>query len=312
MYELIHVAGDTYYINCPSKMGLYRLPDDSVILIDTGNDKEAGKKALKSIAAQGWTLNCVLNTHSNADHMGGNKLIHDRTGCPVYASEEEGAFLRNPQLEPSFLFGGYPPKPLRSKFLMAQPSPWADAAQMPLPEGMELLNLPGHFFGMLGVRTPDRVWFLADCLFGQATVEKYHISFIYDVAGWLDTLERITELEGDWFIPSHAEAVQDIRPLAQLNRDKTLEILALLKQLCTRGLDFETLLKQVFDHYGLTLDFSQYVLVGSTLRSCLAYLLDLGQMEALFTDNRLTWRTAADETPHNSQNAEASHDGTTV
>ena len=152
---------------------------------------------------------------------------------------------------------------------------------MTLPAGMELLELPGHFFGMVGLRTPDRVWFLADCLFGQATVEKYHISFVYDVAGWLDTLDHITALDGDWFIPSHGEITQDIRPLAELNRDKTLEILALLKQLCAGGLSFDSILKQVFDHYALTLDFSQYVLVGSTLRSHLCLLYTSGAADEL-------------------------------
>jgi hypothetical protein len=43
MYELIQAGENTFYINCPVKMGVYSLPDNKVILIDSGNDKEAGK-----------------------------------------------------------------------------------------------------------------------------------------------------------------------------------------------------------------------------------------------------------------------------
>ncbi len=41
----------------------------------------------------------------------------ERTGAPVYAPGLEVAFPRWPVLEPSFLYGGFPPKALRNKFL---------------------------------------------------------------------------------------------------------------------------------------------------------------------------------------------------
>ena len=41
---------------------------------------------------------------------------------------------------------------------------------------------------------------------------------------------------------------------------------------------------------GLTLTFEQYVLVGSTVKSYLAWLKDTGRLTVLFEDNRLLWR----------------------
>ena len=35
---------------------------------------------------------------------------------------------------------------------------------------------------MIGIRTPDNVVFLADCISSKSTLEKYRISFIYDIA----------------------------------------------------------------------------------------------------------------------------------
>ena len=62
----------------------------------------------------------IINTHSNADHIGGNKVLAERWGCPVFGKGIEAVFTEYPLLESSFLFGAYPPKELRNKFLMGQ------------------------------------------------------------------------------------------------------------------------------------------------------------------------------------------------
>lgn len=47
MYELQQVGSQSYYINCPAKIGVYVRSEHEVYLIDSGNDKEAAKKVLK-------------------------------------------------------------------------------------------------------------------------------------------------------------------------------------------------------------------------------------------------------------------------
>ena len=290
MYELIQAAEHTWYIQCPAKMGLWVPDGQTAVLIDSGGDKDAGRKVQKTLEAQGWTLGCILNTHANADHNGGNALLQQRLQAPAFAPGIDAAITTYPILEPAFLYGGYPPKPLRNKFLLAQPSRCQTLTEENLPEGLTMLPLPGHFFDMCGFGTADGVWFLADCLTSETVIEKYHVQFLYDVAGYLDTLDKVSRLEGRLFIPAHAEATEDIRPLAEKNRAKVLEILDVVRSLCREPKMFEDILQGLFAHYQLTMDFSQYVLVGSTLRSYLAYLLDNGGAEAEFMDNRLLWR----------------------
>ena len=72
MYELNQVGEKSYYINCPAKIGAYLVDDKNVYLIDSGNDKDAGRKVRKILDEKGWNLLGILNTHSNADHIGGN------------------------------------------------------------------------------------------------------------------------------------------------------------------------------------------------------------------------------------------------
>ena len=289
MYELIQAAEHTYYIESPAKIGLVQT-GGTVALIDSGSDKEAGRKVRQHLDARGLKLSAIYNTHSNADHIGGNQYLQRQTGCAVYAPGVEAAFTRDPILEPSFLYGGCPPKPLRHKFLLAQPSDVQVLDPKACP--LEVIPLPGHFFDMVGYRTEDGVVFLADCLSSRETLEKYRVSFLYDVAAYLDTLDRVAAMEAALFVPAHAAATEDIAPLARYNRDQVYAVAEDLLDLLAEPLAFEEVLRRLFRRYRLTMDFQQYVLVGSTVKSYLAWLLDGGRVTAAFDDCRLLWRKA--------------------
>ncbi len=289
MYELIQVLGNSYYIQSPAKIGLVRLMEDEVCLIDSGNDKDAGRKVRQILDANGWKLRAIYNTHSNADHIGGNRYLQGQTGCKIYAPGIECDFTRHPILEPAFLYGGYPCRDLRHKFLMAQESGAEYLTAEALPEGFELIELPGHFFDMAGFRTPDDVVYLADCLSSRETLEKYRIGFLYDVAAYLSTLEMVKGLSAKMFVPAHAAATEDIAPLAQYNIDQVERIGETIVGLCGEPICFEHILQKLFAAYELTMSFEQYALVGSTVRSYLSWLKDAGRLNAGFADNMLLW-----------------------
>lgn len=289
MYERISAGERTDWISCPSRMGIYRFSDRKVCLIDSGNDKDAGKKVQKILAEQGWELEMILNTHSHADHIGGNQLLQQRLGCRIYAPGADAAFVRHPELEPSFLFGGYPMKELRNKFLMAKESMVEELTPEVLPEGIEMLLLPGHSFSMAGFHTSDDVWFLADSLTGEEVLEKYHVSFLYDVKAYLESLEKVEELSGKLFIPAHAEPREDIRPLVQKNREKVLEIAEVVRESCRTPKSTEEVIQTVFERYDLKMDAVQFVLAGSTIRSYLSYLREKQELFLRFERNRLLW-----------------------
>lgn len=291
MYELVQVAEHTYYIECPAKIGIYE-DTDGVYVIDSGNDKDAGRKIKKILEQKNWNLKAILNTHSNADHIGGNQFLQKRFDCPIYSTPMENIVTENTILEPSFLYGGYPFGALRHKFLMAQPSQTQNIADATLPEGFEILSLPGHFWDMIGFKTPDDVYFLADCVSSETILNKYHISFIYDVKKYLETLDFISTLKGKIFIPSHTEATENIATLADVNRKKVYEIMELLLSFCQTPSTAEELLTKVFEHYQLVMDASQYVLVGSTIRSYLSYLVDEKKLMIEIVNNRFLFHTA--------------------
>lgn len=291
MYELIRAGERSYYIDCPAKIGLFET-EGGVCLVDSGNDKDAGRKVRQILDKNGWKLLAILVTHSNADHIGGCQYLQKQTGCRVFAPGIEAAFTRSPVLEPAFLYGGFPPKALRHKFLMAQPSPAENVSAPGFPAGVDIIPLPGHFFDMVGYRTADGTAYIADCVSSAATLEKYGVPFIYDVAAYLDTLRRLPELEAGLYVPAHAEAVEDIAPLAELNLRHVEALCESVLDLCAEPVCFDELLGRVFDHWALQLTMEQYVLVGSTVKSILSWHLDAGRAETLIENNRLLWRKA--------------------
>ena len=50
MYELIQLSDISYYVVSPAKIGIVKLSESEVCLIDSGNDKEAAKKVGITIA----------------------------------------------------------------------------------------------------------------------------------------------------------------------------------------------------------------------------------------------------------------------
>ena len=144
---------------------------------------------------------------------------------------------------------------------------------------------------MVGFRTPDEVVYLADCLSSRETLDKYRIGFIYDVGAYLATLETVKTMQARLFIPAHAAAAESVAELAQYNIDTVLEIARHITELCRTPLCFEQLLKRLFADYGLIMTFEQYALVGSTVRSYLAWLKDTGRLTAVFEDNMLLWKS---------------------
>ncbi len=85
MFELNQISNQCWYINSPAKIGIYKQNESDVYLIDSGNDKDAGRKVRKILDENGWKLKGIINTHSNADHIGGNQYLQRQTGCKIFA-----------------------------------------------------------------------------------------------------------------------------------------------------------------------------------------------------------------------------------
>lgn len=292
-YILKQLSNHTYYFAARSNIGVYE-ENGEVILIDSGSDKEAGRQVMKFVKQQKWEIKLIINTHSNADHIGGNAFIQKRTGCRIAATELETPFINHPFFEPSFLNGGYPHKRLQNKFLLAAPSRVTDIIPDSGPildTPMEALSLPGHFLQMIGVQTPDSVLFTADALIPEEIVNKYHIFYLYDIRSHLATLSMLKERENVQFVPSHGDPVRSITEMADVNIAKIMEIAEQIRDICRVPNTAEELLEHLCSRYSLELNGNQYVLLLSTIRAYLAYILEEKIVEIIYNKGRMEWKT---------------------
>lgn len=98
-------------------------------------------------------------------------------------------------------------------------------------------------------------------------------------------------MEAAVFVPSHAEVSRDMKELAGYNRDKVLEAAQRLLDICRKPKCFEVILQEIFHQYDLSMNFEQYALVGSTIRSYLSWLKDNGKLNTDFSNQMLFWET---------------------
>ena len=288
MYECVQVGKNTFFMDCPSRVGIYR-DGEAAWLIDSGSDKDAAKKALKILDELGLRLEAAIVTHYHADHTGGGALLQQRTNCHLYLTEPyaPGTF---PEINTALLFGAHPPKPLRTKFFLAQSARYEAVESAALPEGMRLTRLDGHAFAQLGVCTPDGVWFLGDSVVSEHTIDKYKLTYLYDVEKLLQSLDAVAALKGVVFIPAHVAPFADPAPIVEANRRWVLATGDHIVELLKAPQTFEALLKAIFDRYELQMTFGQHTLLGATVRAFLTWLMDAGRVSYFCEDNLLYWK----------------------
>ena len=290
--ELKQITEKTFYIPGLINIGLY-LEGNQVILIDSGNDEWTGRKIYRLLEEQGWNLKTIINTHSNADHIGGNHYLQKKTHCDIAATSIESTFVEHPDLEPFLLWGAYPFKSLRNKFLQAQPSRVTCIIQDDGPiSGTHLTAFPlaGHFLQMIGIKTPDEVYFLADSLFSPAIFDKYALTVCADVEAMLKTYLFLEKIEGKYFIPSHAKLTDNIQDLIKINKEHLLKMSSRVASLCHKPISREDILAAIAQDCHIELSSSQFVLTLITISAHLSYLFDQKIIHPIFENGRMLWQ----------------------
>ncbi len=283
MYELKHIKGNTYYIACPTNIGIYN-DNGEIYLIDSGSDESVARKIMQIINQNNWHLKLIINTHYHADHIGGNAYLIKKTNCQVYIPPCEQIYLFNNELEANLLSGGIPFKNNLNKFLKAEITPRENIVSQ-IPEFLEKIDLCGHTEGMIGIKTPDNVLFVADSLNSKELINKYHINYIYDLTNYLATLEKLSNIKCDYYLLAHGTLETDLLDLIKVNSQNVLTNTKLIVELLTTPLTITELLKKICDNYQIQLNATQYLLLMSTLKAYLKYLIDKNLLKIEYQNN---------------------------
>lgn len=278
----------TYYIEHSTNIGVYMISDRKVCLIDTGRNGD-GEKIDELISSEGWEIEYIINTHTHIDHLGGNRYLMGKYHVPAYCADIEIPFAHCSELEAAYMNGGKPCRKLREVFTHTGRMGFR-SVETSYEGDLQWIYLPGHSFGMIGVKTPDDVWFTADAYMGRDGLKRHSFAYMCDVEAYMNTLEKIKTLEGRLFIPSHGDAEESAMETAELNLEKTRDTIDLIRDICSEEISLDDILKQLYMRLEMRTNIVNHALISSTAKCYLTYLQDRGELECSFSDCILHWK----------------------
>ena len=287
--ELKQIGPKTFCIEHDTNIGIHFTDDGRMYLIDTGS-KGDGEKIDEILSREGWVPFCIINTHTHIDHIGGNEFLMRKYGIPAYCTDYDMAFAHYSELEAAYMNGGYPAEKLRTIF--AHPGMIGfRSLEKETPDGIDWTYLPGHSFGMIGIRTSDDIWFLGDSYLSRSFLKQYTFGFIYNVEAYIDTLKKLKEFKGALFVPSHGIIETDIVPTLEQNLRSVTEMCGMICETCREYRGQDEILQQMYERLQMHARPAQHALLSSTVKSYLTYLQDRNKLECRFVDNIMKWRT---------------------
>lgn len=287
--ELKQIGSKTFCIEHDTNIGIHFTDDGRMYLIDTGS-KGDGEKIDEILSREGWVPSCIINTHTHIDHIGGNEFLMRKYGIPAYCTDYDMAFAHYSELEAAYMNGGYPAEKLRTIF--AHPGMIGfRSIEKETPDGIDWTYLPGHSFGMIGIRTSDDIWFLGDSYLSRSFLKQYTFGFIYNVEAYIDTLKKLKEFKGSLFVPSHGIIESDIVETLEQNLRSVAEMCSMICETCREYRGQDEILQQMYERLRMHARPAQHALLSSTVKSYLTYLQDRNKLECRFVDNIMKWRT---------------------
>ncbi|MFD2924218.1 MBL fold metallo-hydrolase [Halobacillus naozhouensis] len=250
------------------------------VLIDTGIDRSSVKKVLKELKSRELPLTHLFITHAHADHYGGASYIQDHYNVHTVAPMLEEAILRNPRLEPLYLFGGNDPlEELQNKFLQG---PEMKVDQV-ITEGtlflgslqVEIHLLPGHSYHQLGLHF-NGVLYAADAYFSESQLHKHKIPYVTDVDLTLKSLHKLLEISCEGALPGHGDYEEQFKATVGANisyHEQVLHWLETYLQQHPEGVSHEHIISSMCEHYEVNApQLSQWLLYRTAVT---AYLIAL-------------------------------------
>lgn len=291
--ELQKIKGNSYVIMAPTNIGVYSFKNKNCLLVDTGIDNTAVKKIDETLEESTLHPKFIVNTHSHVDHFGGNNYLRDKyTGILTYSSHEEILLMENGELNSEILFSSC------NAFSSLDKLTVKHSFEAPLKEGenkigddkFNVFYLPGHSKNCVAIATGDKVCYLGDSIFSEEILDKYKIPNLINVKEENKTLDKIKEIDCDYFVIGHSSKIytkEEIDKLVLINKEALSRIYEEILEFLQEPLTREDLVSNMTVFSELPLSFKECYLLNQTISSFLSYLYERGEVTYQVEDGKV-------------------------
>lgn len=286
--EFIHIKGNTYALDGPQLVGLYRIDETRCLLFDPASAKlrEDIEEALRQ---RGLTVAGVVCTHMHYDHHENTRYFRETYGAKTCLPQIEADIVRCEQSLKNHLFnfsmGSIRKYPRLQNLIcpvdriIGLDEEAIDFCGVPL----DILHTPGHSPDHICIVTPDNVCFAGDALMTENILKDSKVPFVFDMTDDLATKEKLKALTCDAYIFCHKGIVYgSIARLAQDNIDHIHRQLAACAALVTGPMTYSEFYEKVITELSLPVGHpvrAQHL--ERYLRPYLEYLTDTGRFELI-------------------------------
>lgn len=271
--------------NCfyfPGRVNIgYLYNGEEGMIIDAGIDDGVMKKVYKELQKEKLPVDYLFVTHAHADHYGGAAFLQQQCEVVTIAPFLEEAILRNPILEPVYLFSGNDPLPeLRNKFLEGK----AINIDHVIKEGTHTFGsfeftahlFSGHSYYQLGIEYKE-ILFAGDGYFSQEQLELHKIPYLTDAEAAIKTLKKISQLPCQGAVPGHGTYEEKFSQTVEANLNYHQKLLDWLEETIyyhQSGISHEKLVASMCKEFKVEAEqLSQWLLYRTAVTSYLTALM---------------------------------------
>ncbi|AFZ70357.1 Zn-dependent hydrolase, glyoxylase [Caldisphaera lagunensis DSM 15908] len=291
---LENIKGNTFlYKGSPATL-FYKDEENNVYIIDPGQGSKRPKELKSMLNKLNPKKSIAFITHYHSDHIA--VLGEGFSVNEIVVSEIDAPAVRDPSLRALLTFGymlNHEDNILPFKAKAINPTKLIGKDQNTYGP-LQLIPLPGHTQGQLGVITPDGVLYAADSLFGDKVLTKYGIPYHQYPCKSVESLNLILNMlsKVDIIVPSHGPIVNssEASQLIESNIKKITEIEEEIKKLLVEPMCLSSITQKLTSIYkSEEPSIGAYLLAENTIRGYISCLRQQGLIEAI-NDNNIKWK----------------------
>ncbi|MFC2662564.1 MAG: MBL fold metallo-hydrolase, partial [Eubacterium sp.] len=238
--NLIHVKGNTYYLEGKSAVPVYVQEDNSCVLIDSGWPMEK-QRIFDALDEHHLKPAAVLLTHMHIDHSGNCLALREKFGAEIVMSMEEAGLacsMENLRVMYPYLSR----REMRLSGIMPVSAIAADRLIYPDDDQISagqtefsIIHTPGHSSGHVCIVTPDDVICTGDAVMGRELLMKAKVPRHQDPGEAADSLKKF-ENDHRPAILAHGGLHPDVSLIAAYNSRVISESLEKIRELIEAGM----------------------------------------------------------------------------